>query len=142
MSEEGVTMYCPKCKKQISDGDRFCLYCGASIKMKTVTEPTKKEPSTGFFTSTQKATSDIVYSKMKPYIVPKDGKVHVLMINSFSKFLNQNFECETKYTTQIDNIVSSLQDDGYEIIDIKFNSVKNQGLMGEMEGFHTLIMYR
>jgi len=96
----------------------------------------------GFFTNTQKAASVNVYAQMKPYIAPKDGKIHVLMINSFSKFANQAFQCEDKYTTQIDTILSYLQDDGYEIVDVKFNSVKNQGLTGEMEGFHTLIMYR
>ena len=96
----------------------------------------------GFFTSTQKAASTNVYEQMKQYIAPKDGKIHVLMVNSFSKFANQAFQCEDKYTTQIDTILSYLQDDGYEIIDVKFNSVKNQGLTGEMEGFHTLIMYQ
>lgn len=96
----------------------------------------------GLFTNTQKATSATVYDQMRQYIAPKDGKVHVLMVNSFSKLANQVFQCEDKYTTQIDNIVVSLQNDGYEIVDIKFNSVKNQGLTGEMEGFHTLIMYR
>ncbi|MBR2311108.1 MAG: zinc ribbon domain-containing protein [Oscillospiraceae bacterium] len=135
-------MYCPNCRKQTGDYDKFCQHCGTPIKLRGFNESPKKEPTTGFFTSTQKVASDTVYVKMKPYIAPKDGKVHVLMINSFSKFLNQHFECETKYTTQLDNIISALQDDGYEIIDIKFNSVKNQGLMGEMEGFHTLVMYR
>ena len=96
----------------------------------------------GIFTSTQKAASATVYDQMRQYVAPKDGNIHVLMVNSFSKLSNQVFQCEDKYTTQIDNIVVSLQNDGYEIVDIKFNSVKNQGLTGEMEGFHTLIMYK
>ncbi len=96
----------------------------------------------GLFTGTQKAMSVSVYEQMRQYIAPKDGKVHVLMVNSFSKLANQVFQCEDKYTTQMDSIVTALQDDGYEIVDIKFNSVKNQGLVGEMEGFHTLIMYK
>ena len=41
------------------------------------------------------------------------------MVNSFSKWINQNFGCEDKYTTQIDEIISSMQLDGYEIVDIK-----------------------
>lgn len=32
--------------------------------------------------------------------------------------------------------------DGYEIVDIKFDSLKGQGITGTAEGFHTLIMYR
>ena len=35
-----------------------------------------------------------------------------------------------------------MQEDGYEIIDVKFNSLTNQGITGMMEGFHTLIVYR
>lgn len=141
-------MYCPKCKKPIGDNDRFCMACGTPIRFTGYSQPVRKEPAptppqtTGFFTGAQKVASDNVYSKAKPYIAPKDGKVHVIMVNSFSKFANQSFECENKYTTQIDNILSCLQDDGYEIVDIKFNSVKNQGIFGEMEGFHTLIMYK
>ena len=96
----------------------------------------------GFFTNTQKAVATNIYAQMRQYVVPKDGLVHVLMVNSFSKWLNQNFECENKYTTQLDCILTGLQRDGHEIVDVKFNSVKNQGLTGEMEGFHTLILYR
>lgn len=72
----------------------------------------------------------------------KDSFVHVLMVNSFSKWINQNFGVEDKYTTQLDEIVTELQSDGYEIVDIKFNSLQNQGLSGQQEGFNTLIMYR
>lgn len=64
------------------------------------------------------------------------------MLDSFSKYLNQAFGVESKYTEQIDPIITGLQNDGYEIVDIKINSLKNQGLTGEMEGFHTLIMYK
>lgn len=79
---------------------------------------------------------------VKPSLAPKDGKLHVLMVNSFSKWLNQTFECENKYSGQIDGILSAMQDDGYEIVDVKFNSIQGQGLTGSMEGFHTLILYR
>lgn len=96
----------------------------------------------GLFTSNQKTVANTVYEKAKKYLKPKDGKKHIIMINSFSKWLNQNFECEDKYTTQIDEILTCMQRDGYEILDIKFNSLMNQGIMGQMEGFHTLITYK
>lgn len=96
-----------------------------------------------FFTKGQKAAADNIYLKeVKRYLKPKDGLIHVVMIDSFSKFINQYFGCEDKYTTQIDTILMSMQRDGYEIIDVKFNSIKNQGLSGSAEGFHTLIMYK
>lgn len=94
------------------------------------------------FTGIQKSAAQSIYNKTKKFLKPKDGKLHVVMINSFSKFINQNFDCEDKYTTQVDEILSCMQEEGYEIVDIKFNSVKNQGLIGDMEGFHTLIMYK
>lgn len=89
-----------------------------------------------------KAAINIYDESIKPCLRVKDGKVHVVMINSFSKWINQSFDCESKYTNQIDAILFLMQKDGYEIIDIKFNSLKNQGLSGEMEGFHTLIIYK
>lgn len=94
------------------------------------------------FTKSQKNTASNVYENSRQYLKPKDGKIHVIMINSFSKFVNQVFECENKYTTQIDEFISAMQDDGYEIIDIKFNSIQGQGITGSMEGFHTLITYK
>lgn len=89
-----------------------------------------------------KSGKDLYETKVKPELAEKDGNVHVIMIDSFSKYLNQAFGVESKYTEQIDPIITGLQNDGYEIVDIKINSLKNQGLTGEMEGFHTLIMYK
>lgn len=96
----------------------------------------------GMFTNIQKQASVGVYENTKRYLKPKDGKKHIVMINSFSKLGNQVFGCEDKYTTQIDEIITRMQGDGYEILDIKINSIRNQGISGQMEGFHTLITYR
>jgi hypothetical protein len=96
----------------------------------------------GLFSGEQKNSADEVYEKMRSYLSKKDGKTHVVMVNSFSKWINQFFGCENKYTTQINEILSLMQDDGYEIIDVKFNSLANQGITGTMEGFHTLIVYK
>lgn len=96
----------------------------------------------GFFNNMQKNMATNVYTDVKKYLSEKDGNKHVVMVNSFSKWINQNFGCEDKYTTQIDEIISEMQNDGYEILDIKFNSIQGQGLSGQMEGFHTLITYR
>lgn len=96
----------------------------------------------GLFTSSQPAVAESVYEKAKKFLKEKDGNIHILMINSFSKLLNQNFECEDKYTTQLNVILDGLQNDGYEIVDIKFNSLMGQGLTGNQEGFHTIILYK
>ncbi len=94
------------------------------------------------FTGVQSIEAENIYEKAKKYIKEKNGNVHLLMINSFSKYLNQQFGCEDKYTTQLNTIIEGLQNDGYEIVDIKFNSLMGQGLTGNMEGFHTLILYK
>ncbi len=96
----------------------------------------------GMFTKNQKNTAGVIYEETKKYLKPKDGKTHVVMINSFSKLLNQIFGCEDKYTTQIDEILTCMQNDGYEIVDVKFNSIPGQGMSKEMEGYHTLIIYK
>ncbi len=63
----------------------------------------------GMFTKNQKNAATVIYDETKKYLKPKDGKVHVVMINSFSKLLNQIFGCEDKYTTQIDEILCCMQ---------------------------------
>lgn len=96
----------------------------------------------GMFTKMQEGAANSIYESTKKFLKEKDGKVHVVMINSFSKLANQAFQCEDKYTTQIDQILTSMQNDGYEIVDIKLCSLQNQGLSGQAEGFNTLIMYK
>jgi hypothetical protein len=94
----------------------------------------------GMFTNNQTSTAQNVYSRMRPLLI-KDGKLHVAMVNSFSRFANQVFLCDDKYTTQIDTIIALMQRDGFQILDVKINSVQGQGLFKIMEGFHTLITY-
>ena len=95
------------------------------------------------FNNTQKNMANTVFEKeIKPRLKEKDGFTHVIMVNSFSKFLNQNFGCEDKYTTQMDDVLTNIQMLGYEIVDIKVTVLPNQGLTGNMEGFNTLIMYK
>ena len=97
----------------------------------------------GLFTSGREFGARAEYDTfIKNNLKPKDGLIHVVMIDSFSKWINQIFGCETKYTAQIDTIITAMQYDGYEIVDIKFNSIQDQGYFKKMEGFHTLIMYR
>ena len=96
-----------------------------------------------FFKNSHKSKAEAIYeSEIKPLLASKDGNKHVIMINSFSKFINEFFGAEDKYTAQIDLIITKMQLDGYEILDIKFSSLQNQGVFGVNEGFHTLIIYK
>ena len=93
------------------------------------------------FEKTQQDNAATVYEKLSAEL-KKDGLVHVAMINSFSKWLNQVFGPESKYINNIDTILTLMQQDGFTIMDVKFNSMQNQGVTGTMEGYHTLIVYR
>ena len=95
------------------------------------------------FNNAQKNMANNLFEKeIKPRLKEKDGFTHVIMVNSFSKLCNQNFGCEDKYTTQLDEILTNIQMLGYEIVDIKVTVMQNQGLNKQMEGFNTLIMYK
>lgn len=97
----------------------------------------------GILSNSRKASGDVLYhNEVKPQLVKKDGNIHLIMINSFSKLINQAFGVESKYTEQIGSVVNDLQKDGYEIVDIKFDSLQGQGITGTAEGFHTLILYK
>ncbi|MFG6319528.1 MAG: hypothetical protein K1W33_06740 [Clostridia bacterium] len=94
------------------------------------------------FTPEQKVTENKMYKRIKRHLKPKDGKQHVFMMNSFNRWVDNHFWCEEQYTAQMDDFLSAMQDDGYEIIDVKFNSLMNRDIMGEVEAFHTLIIYK
>lgn len=95
------------------------------------------------FTKNQQTSAQSIYNGyVRPFLKEKDGFTHVFMINSFSKWINQNFGLEDKYTTQIDEIVVDLQKDGYELVDIKLGVIQDQGISKSSEGFYTLFMYK
>lgn len=143
---------CPNCNASNPDTARTCQEC--SMPLGTVSS-TKLSPAATQSTQReqpqyarirdnmrQNASNNVYFGEVKKYLSEKDGKVHVLMINSFSKWINQVFGIDEKYTIQIDSILSNMQYDGYEIIDVKFSTEQNQGLFNEMEGFYTMILYR
>lgn len=145
---------CPNCNASNPDTVRTCRECSmplgnvrstgnTSINTAPEVSPRCQPQYTRLRDDARQNVSNSVYfSGVKNYLSKKDGKVHVLMINSFSKWINQVFGVEEKYTIQIDTILSHMQYDGYEIIDVKFSTEQNQGLFHEMEGFYTMILYK
>ena len=56
----------------------------------------------GFLKKSRKQSGKDLYDKkIKPDLVEKDGNIHLLMLNSFSKFFNEEFGVETKYNIVI-----------------------------------------
>lgn len=97
----------------------------------------------GIFSKTRIISGSKLYKEdIKPKLKAHDGKIHLIMLTSFSNFINQFFGVETKYTEQVGTIVDLMQEDGYEIVDIKFQMLKGQGIGGHAEGFSTLILYK
>lgn len=82
------------------------------------------------------------YNNIKKFLKEKDGKVHIIMINSKDRFSYEELECADKYTNEVDSIVSSMQDDGYEIIAVKYQVIKDSYGISEIEYYRTLIMYK
>lgn len=85
------------------------------------------------------------YKRIRYSLVPKDGHLHIIMIRKYAERLVSNsvtdgLSCEEKYTGQIDMILHLMQNEGYEIIDIKFNS-STSGSEAKLE-FQTLISYK
>ncbi|WP_047999946.1 hypothetical protein [Lactiplantibacillus herbarum] len=97
----------------------------------------------GMLSESRKNSGEQLYeTSVKPNLLASDGNTHVIMITSFSKFTNQTFDVETKYTDQLNPILANMQYDGYHIIDVKFNSMNNEGLTNTSTQFQTMIIYK
>lgn len=88
------------------------------------------------------STKNIYEKEIKDNLKPKDGKIHVIMITSSSGCGNQIFGYDDKYTMQLDELLMNMQNNDYEIVDIKFNVIQNQNLSSGIKEFNTLIMYK
>ena len=73
---------------------------------------------------------------------PKDGKIHVIVFRTFSKAAVNVFGCDEKYTNEMDSILVEMQNKGYEIVDVKINTLSNQGATGQRDGYITCVTYR
>ncbi|GAA0104022.1 hypothetical protein UT300013_06440 [Paraclostridium sordellii] len=85
----------------------------------------------------EKEKLENAYNKIKEFLKEKDGKVHIIMIKGKVHLPYEELSCEDRYTNEVDSVVSFMQDDGYEIIDVKYQ------LVGSSENqYSTLIMYK
>lgn len=96
----------------------------------------------GFFEDRRKNSADVVYSSAKAHLKPKDGHIHVILFEGYSSFTGQaGLDCDKRYTDEIDEILTKMQDDGYQIIDVKI-LLDQRGLSGTRNGFYTLVLYK
>lgn len=75
-------------------------------------------------------------------IKPKDGHIHAMFIDSFQG-LGEGavIQIEEKYTNQLNVFLGKLQDSGYEIVDVKFNSFREDHMSSKTK-YQTLILYK
>jgi hypothetical protein len=72
------------------------------------------------------------YEKNKPHLSKKDGLMHAIIIKLHELDVHGK---------ELELFITGMQTEGgYEIVDIKINSLMN--LIGEREGFNALIMYK
>lgn len=79
------------------------------------------------------------YEVFKTKLAEKDGKVHVIIFNIFDKLFGAGTGIVKDYT-KVDLLLSCIQDDGYEVMDVKLSS--NEGSGGFTNGYCVLITYR
>lgn len=79
----------------------------------------------------------VVESKLRP----KNGKLHILMLVSWSKCTTMDFRCDEEYVEEIESVFADMQDKGYEIVKTQHNAISNGSGLG-MLCYTTLITYR
>ena len=95
----------------------------------------------GLFDKNYEKSTENLYENVKQYLKPKDGMKHIIMLNTMSKSITNGLECENKYTIQINNIMETMQEEGYEIVDVKIDNTTYQA-MGNAFLIRTLIIYK
>ncbi len=86
-----------------------------------------------------KAAADMALTGV---LEPQDGKIHVLMYQSFSRIRDQHMAPDSKYNLEINQLLASIQAQGRQIVDIKFAVLRDQGMTGSREGYRTMIIYK
>lgn len=88
----------------------------------------------GLFDKNYEKSANKTYENLKEYLKPKDGKKHIILIHTLVP--NGNMP-ERIYTIRINEIIEYMQNEGYEITDIKLEIGGTQGL-----SYETLITYK
>lgn len=95
----------------------------------------------GIFDKNYEKSAENLYEQIRAYLKPKDERKHIILINSMSKATTNGCECDNKYTIQINSIIEDMQNEGYEIIDVKIDDTSYQ-TVGVAFLIRTLIIYK
>ena len=81
------------------------------------------------------------YEKIRPNLAEKDGRIHVVMVNTYHTWTTTKLHCNKEYTQELDDILQSMQTDGYEIINVQHASMSNGTGLGVVT-ITSLITYK
>lgn len=82
------------------------------------------------------------YEEIVPYLHEKDGYRHILLLTGFAKMTSKPFECEEKFTLQLDDFITHMQKNDYELLDVKVSPIGNSNVLGTASGYSVCIVYR
>ncbi len=88
----------------------------------------------GIFDKNYAKSAKNTYEEIKKTLKPKNNNKHILLVHT--GILNGN-KPETLLMVKINEIIENMQNDGYEIIDVKLEIGGTQGL-----SYETLIIYK
>ncbi|KGI04529.1 hypothetical protein R5R51_03935 [Oenococcus oeni] len=97
------------------------------------------------FGKSKEIDTDFYKNQVKPYLQPKDNKIYVLALSNINDWPSKKEAVRSDYTNKINLVLSSLQDDGYEIISIAaMPTVLTNGFITDasQENVGTLITYK
>lgn len=81
------------------------------------------------------------FDKVKPSLVPQDGKLHVVMLRSYSTWTTTKFHCDEEYVRDVDAVLAGMQNEGYEVLNVQHNSMSSGTGVG-VTTTTTLVTYR
>ncbi len=147
-------MFCNNCGKEVNEDSVFCNYCGNCLKsievgQENIKPSLKEEIKAAWKSGPEKAEKErmdkerirnleqleTTKKQVQDNIRKKDGKYHVVLIKSKSKFLSDN----QVHVFELENILEEMQNKGYEIVDIKIIGVQ---YCGGTIGSETIIIYK
>lgn len=93
-------------------------------------------------TSEMISIDEHAYDDIRPYIKDKDGYQHILVLHATTTLSVNPFQCETRFTMQMDDFLLRMQKDGYEVLNIRISPMGNPNILGAVSGFSIVINYK
>ena len=147
-------MFCNNCGKEVNENSVFCTWCGNRLKsievgQENIKPSLKEEIKAAWKNGTEKAEQErmekrrtkdleqlkVMKRELQNNLKPKDGKYHVILIESEAK---SSFDNHIQ-VFKLENTLEIIQNQGYEIIDIKIIGIQ---YAGGTTGSEAIVIYK